>query len=370
MLVTFVLGSVHAYSVLIVPLEGRLALSRSEVSLIYSLALVAITVAVLFGYRVYATLPAWLLVLLTCLGAAAGLGLAAVAQNWWQLCAGYSLLFGLGNGIGYGFCLQLVGRVMPAIRGFAMGAVTAAYAVGSVVFAQVFAWQIEARSVAAALLSLALAVVAGGVIAALGFYRAEASYGIDTSARGQLRKPAAVARFWLAYMTAVFSGLMAIGHAAGIVLAQGSSPNLATRGAIMIGIGSALGGFVAGALIDRWPVTRFLVGLPLVAAIALVTIVFAGDPVAVVGLLSVVGFCYGAIIAIYPVAIANVFGADGPRVYGRVFTAWGFAGLVAPWMAGLIFDWREAYEIALLVAASIALLSAASAASGHFDKPV
>jgi len=53
MLVTFVLGSVHAFSVFIVPLEGLLHLPRSEISLIYSFALVSITISVLLGYRIY-----------------------------------------------------------------------------------------------------------------------------------------------------------------------------------------------------------------------------------------------------------------------------------------------------------------------------
>ena len=47
MLVTFVLGSVHAFSVFIVSLEALLDLARSQISLVYSLALVAITLAVI-----------------------------------------------------------------------------------------------------------------------------------------------------------------------------------------------------------------------------------------------------------------------------------------------------------------------------------
>ena len=53
MLVTFVLGSVHAFSVFVVSFEALLGLPRSEISLIYSLALVAITLSVLLGYRFY-----------------------------------------------------------------------------------------------------------------------------------------------------------------------------------------------------------------------------------------------------------------------------------------------------------------------------
>ena len=128
MLVTFVLGSVHAFSVFLAPLESLLDLPRSEVSLIYSFALVSITLSVTFGYRIYACLQAWCLVLICALFAAGGLLLAAAALNWWMLFVGYSLAFGISNGVGYGFCLQLAGRAMPARRGIAMGAVTAARA--------------------------------------------------------------------------------------------------------------------------------------------------------------------------------------------------------------------------------------------------
>ena len=63
MLVTFVLGSVHAFSVFLAPLESQLGLPRSQISLIYSFALVAITLSVTLGYRIYSLLSPWWLVL-------------------------------------------------------------------------------------------------------------------------------------------------------------------------------------------------------------------------------------------------------------------------------------------------------------------
>lgn len=368
MLVTFVLGSVHAYSVFLVPLEQSLDLPRSQVSLIYSWALVSITVSVLFGYRIYTGLPSWLMTGLTCLLAAAGLLLAARAQGWWQLFFGYSLMFGLANGVGYGYSLQLVGRVMPEIKGFAMGAVTASYALGSILFAKIFAWRIEAVAVDAALLALMYAVLGFGITAALILLLTGASYGqtdAQVGGRHQWRK---VFQFWFAYMSSVFSGLMAIGHAAGIVLWKNLDSDQATLGAMMIGVGSALGGFLAGWMIDRWSVTRFLVGLPLIASAALLLLGLVDGQVGVIALLSIVGFSYGSIIAVYPVAISNYFAEAGPRVYGQVFTAWGFAGLVAPWTAGLIFDWSGGYTPALLAAAVMAGLSALVAGICRFER--
>ena len=81
-----------------------------------------------------------------------------------------------------------------------------------------------------------------------------------------------------------------------------------------------------------------------------------------------VGFSYGSIIAIYPVAIADRFGRHGPQAYGRVFLAWGIAGLVAPWSAGYIFDCFAGYQPALLIAAAVALLSAICAAAFRLGK--
>jgi OFA family oxalate/formate antiporter-like MFS transporter len=85
-------------------------------------------------------------------------------------------------------------------------------------------------------------------------------------------------------------------------------------------------------------------------------------------LLAIAGFAYGAIIAIYPVAIAACFGEDGARAYGRVFIAWGVAGLLAPWCAGVIYDARGEYDLAMLIAALVALLSAVSAAFFRIGK--
>jgi OFA family oxalate/formate antiporter-like MFS transporter len=362
MLVTLVLGSVHAFSVFLAPLETRLGLPRSQISLIYSFALVAITLSVTLGYRIYALLPPWWLVVTTGAVAAMGLLLAAAAANWWMLFAGYSLAFGVSNGIGYGFCLQLVGRAMPARKGFAMGAVTAAYAVGSIVFAKIIAWRIDVDSVSAAFLAVSVTLLVIVVLAALLMRHAQASYATSVAkSRDDPLDRRSLLQYWFAYLTSVFAGLMAIGHAAGIAQSRGADVGLATATAMTVGIGSALGGFVAGWLVDRWPLTRFLVALPLLSAFALLCISATTNAQATMLLLGIVGLSYGSIIAIYPVAISNGFGEQGPQAYGRVFIAWGFAGLVAPWSAGVIYDGYAGYEPAMLIAALVALVSAVSA---------
>ncbi len=368
MTVTFVFGSVHAFSVLIVPLEVRLALPRAGVSLIYSLALLAITAAVLFGHRLYAARSAATLILFAGFGAGGGLLVAAAAETWWQLALGYSLLFGFSNGIGYGFCLQLAGAEMPRRRGFAMGAVTAAYAVGSVVFAPVLGYFLAAAPVDAALAKLACVMLAGTLLAALALKRVGARFATAASAADMPPMTRAIWRIWAAYLGAVFAGLMAIGHAAAVVQALPGGDALGVHGAMLTGIGSALGGFAAALLVDRWPPVRLLAGLPALSAVALLLLAVNPGARAAIALLATAGFCYGAIIAVYPVAIANRFGTAGPRVYGRVFTAWGFAGLAAPWAAGAIYDLESSYTLALVIAAAISAVSALLVLRWRFDR--
>ena len=96
--------------------------------------------------------------------------------------------------------------------------------------------------------------------------------------------------------------------------------------------------------------------LPLVSAISLALL--AVLPELTLVLLCLIGFAYGGTIAAYPAAISRRFpGDDGPRVYGLVFTAWGTAGLFAPWLAGKIFDQTGDYSEALWIASALALLS-------------
>ncbi len=222
-----------------------------------------------------------------------------------------------------------------------------------------------------AFLSIAVALLLCGSLAALMLRYAGALYDLSGQADSRAAKTPdrrKLLQFWIAYLSSVFAGLMAIGHATGIAESRGATGELATWAAMIIGIGSALAGFVAGWLVDRWSVNRFLVGLPLMSAGALLCIGVTTSAQVTLALLGIVGFCYGAIIAIYPVAISNSFDELGPLAYGRVFLAWGFAGLLAPWSAGLIYDMRGDYQLAMVIAAVVALLSAVCASLFRLGK--
>lgn len=365
-LLTGSLGSIHAFSVFVVPLEQSLGASRGAISLIYSLALVFLTVAVLLGHRLYDCIAPPFLAAGAALAAGLGLLLAAFGSSLWAFYLGYGLLFGAANGLGYGFALFLVGRDDRHRKGLALGLVTATYAIGATVFAKLFGAIVASAGTDYALGTMGLVMVLVALSAALLLRgqarRMPAPPSDRVGGPAAVRQRALIAWMWLGYGLGAAAGLMAIGHAAGIVLAARGDAQAAVAGAMLIGIGNALGGVIAGWLADRWPVRILLAALPLLSAAALFSLSLEPQVTLAVSLLALIGFAYGAIIVVYPAAVAKRFGGqDFSRVYGQIFTAWGLAGLAAPWLAGALFDLSGSYRLALLLAGLGALLSAATA---------
>ena len=358
MLITGTLGSIHAFSVFVTPVETSLALSRSSVSSIYSLALVCLTLSVLFGHRIYARFSVPALAIGAGGLAALGLLIASHSTSIWGLYLGYSVLFGGANGLGYGFVLQLVGQALPTRTGMAMGSVTAVYAVGAMAFAKVFASIIESANYADAFAVMAAVLAVAGILAASVFWRTNVRYSAPSVERTRSTGPSGLLRtFWLGYGFATLAGLMAMAHAAGLVASRGGSGSQLVAGAILIGFGNALGGVTAGWLADRWAARHLLIALPLISALVLIGLALSSTVNLMIAGLVVLGFAYGALIAVYPVATAHYFTASA-WAYGRIFTAWGLAGLGGPWIAGFLFDRTGDYALALWLAATAAILSA------------
>jgi OFA family oxalate/formate antiporter-like MFS transporter len=360
-LLSLVLGSVHAFSVFLEPLEAGFGVSRSLASLTYSLCLVSLTLAVLSGHRVFGHFPPGRLVAAICLTAATGTLIAAFAPSLTMVWLGYSLLFGVANGLGYGFGLQIAAQANPGREGVCMGIVTACYGLGAAVSPALFTWAMVDGGFRAAMLGLSATLIVIAPVSAGLTIRAGAQFNtVPDGGQAPSTPTSPIVLLWFGYGAGVAAGLMVIGHAAGIAKALGVSaaPWVAP---VLIAVCNMGGSLCAGWLIDRMSVARFLAGLPVVSAAALLLLAFAGSSAVALVCLGLVGFTYGAIIAAYPATIAKMFGsAASTRIYGRVFTAWGSAGLFAPWLAGYLFDRTGGYSTALATASVLGIVSAAA----------
>ncbi len=339
-------------------MEQDFGADRARVSAIYSLALVMLTLMVLVSPRLYRRCGAPALLTVSFVGSVLGVGVCVLASTLWEITLGYGLLFGASNGLGYGLSLAMSAAAMPRRKGMVMSVVTASYAIGAAAVAPALGAFTDTHLSSGGFLALFTFLAMSGVVAvglsALG--QAQVSAGSTTGDTASFGRRTLT--LWVAYGAAVFSGLMAIGHASGIAKAQGATTTQFATATMLIALGNALGGLGCAGLADRWPVRRLLTWFPVCSIAGLLALRFLdGVGAAMIGL-AIVGFGYGATIAAYPPAIARVVGLSAyPSVYGRVFTAWGTAGLVAPWLAGWIYDSTGGYGLSLEVAIAMAVCS-------------
>ena len=74
------------------------------------------------------------------------------------------------------------------------------------------------------------------------------------------------------------------------------------------------------------------------------------------------GLVYGLNAVALPVFVSRVFGRQRfATAYGKVFTAWGTAGVLAPWFAGRLYDVTGAYSAALVVSSASLLIAGCAA---------
>lgn len=358
--ICLVLGSVHAFSVFLTPFETRFGIGRGAASLTYSLALVSLTTAVLVGPRITRGLTGTQIMVVV--GGLGGIGvtLGALADQIWVVWLGFGGVFGFANGLGYGYGLQAAARAAPGGEGWAMGAVTAAYALGATLAPPVLQAGLATGGSVAALLGLAGAVWVAGLGSAL-LLRRQAASDRDPTIALDLPPWPQVARLWGLYGSAVGAGLMIIGHTAGIIAATGATwPVWVVPSAVALA--NMIGSLAGGVWADRRSASALLIGMASIGAVIL-AVLGAGSPRlslgALVAGLVTVGAFYGATIAVMPALIAKRYGpALSAAVYGRVFTAWGAAGLAAPWIAGVLFEWDGHYGSAFLWAAALSALAA------------
>lgn len=401
-LMTLAMGTLHAWSVFSANLEHTLDLSRAQSSLVYSLTLVTLTLTVLFAVPLFERLKPWSLFAIAATMAGLGL-LCASSGSFTTLLVGYSLIFGVANGIGYGYALQLSARVFSHRSGFAMGITTASYALGATLGAQILGTLVQSYGSLTTFRIHGISFLLLVPVLAILILKSNASYSANNESghssdklsqvsdqpnnsesnahKSQNQKPYTINKslinhYRVSYGLAVFAGLMAMAHAAPFIssfetssietasadLTMAGSINIALLGAIVLGLGNAAGGVLAGLAADTFKPKTIVTVLPAIAGISLGIAAIAPSASIALAALVIIGFTYGALIAVYPVAIARHFGPQASaKAYGRIFIAWGVAGLLAPVVAGALHDATQSYSYPLLLAMGLSLVSSVAA---------
>ena len=360
LLITFSMGSLHAFSTLIENIELQTAVGRMASSLVYSTAIVNVTIAVFFGHIIYRRLSS-----LSIIGLIAILPIIGIfivnTESWIGWITGYGVFFGLASGLGYGFSLYAVSNITPKEKlGLALGSVTASYAFGALIFSLLYPIFIDQFNFKAGYSIGVILISTLTLVALILFLSSKIQLTANSTKKHEVQNnDSGFIRLWFGYYFGVFAGLLAIGHAVPIIKNVGGSTTIAITSISLMSLGSGLAGIYSGFLADRFGCKNPLILILITSAFSLAILTIFIDIKLTLFLITLVATLYGAIIAIYPTLVAKLFGLEKSAwAYGRIFTAWGFAGLTAPSIAGFFYDYSDNYSSSLLLAAILATLAA------------
>ncbi|MHC1752945.1 L-lactate MFS transporter [Humidesulfovibrio sp.] len=374
------LGVLYAWSVFAKQMTepvaaGGLGLTKTEASLPYMLAIGVFALMMVPAGRMQDKLGPRKVAMTGAVLTGLGLLVSSLVQPGmlWPVLVGFGLMAGAGFGLGYAAATPAAIKWFPPEKkGLVTGLVVSGFGLAPVYIAPLARHLLEDYGVSGAfrILGAAFTVIALALgsrivnppVALVPAPTAGGKAAADAAApdwRTMLRTRA----FYLLYIEYTFAalaGLMIIGHLARIIAVQ-------TGGVVQTGflfvasmaVFNALGRLMAGMLSDKLGRLRTLMFVCLSQAAVMLAFPGLDGMVGFFAGSAVVGFSYGACLALFPATVADYWGSKNFGLnYGLLFTAWGLGGVFGPLLAGRIADATGGYTLAYYIAAGLMLAAA------------
>lgn len=402
------LGTVYSWSVLARPLAAAFHWSSLRVSMVFAVNIFSLGWGAVCGGRWQdragpRTVSLTGVILWSLGNLLAGLGTARLGYGW-LLCT-YGVIGGFGNGLAYITPVATVTRWFPERRGLAGGAVSMGFGLGAVVYSGVIAHlpsfdaaaRVATRYVAerdralkahvafdptphaltTAEISTVLStfVVAGVVFLVVGVpcalllrdpppaaarrSRPSASFVRRSYSPSEVLRTPQFYLLWLMLFVNVTAGILIISNAIPIFseltgVAPAAAASIYGGLALFNGIGRFFWGWVSDA-IGRSRAYLLIFGIQALVFHGLSSL---ASPASVGVAFAVVLLCFGGGFGAMPSFNADYFGTTWLGAnFGMLLTAWGFAGLCGPFVAGLVKDHTGSFAGALLPVA-VSLMAA------------
>lgn len=350
------LGSIYAFSVLLIPLEQLLQASRSELASVFGISTVFFTVGANLAPRLFGWIRAPLLVALTGALSSFGVALAAVAPSLSWLVLGYGLLFATGGGMAYVVVQQCVNATGPARPGLVNGYLVSLFPLGAMLAAPAFGLGLDWGGVRHTL--AALAVVVGGatgvatlLVGRAGIALTKVGHSVDPNAAGSQSLRITFWKIFTVFFLAASAGLMVLSQIASMVAAFGASRSASLLATTGITAGIAAARLLGGWLTDRFPVPVVAASAQGIALFGAITLTLIPAPEVAVVTLGLIGVGYGLISGMTFAAVAAYWTKmEFGRIAGRIYIAWCLAALALPILAGHLYDLTGGYRVAVMVA--------------------
>jgi OFA family oxalate/formate antiporter-like MFS transporter len=312
-------------------------------------------------------------------GILVGIGFILISQTtsyvMWVL--GFGLLAGTGIGFGYAAATPPALKWFPPHKtGLIAGLVVSGFGLASVYIAPLSQYLLSIWGIQKAMLFFGVAfliVVCGlalnlvnppaGYIPAGGPKTNRASKAAASKADAKpsdMLKTRAFYTIWFIYFIGAGVGLMVIGSVAG--MAKKSLGELAFLVVAILAIGNAAGRIIAGVISDKigrratliimlsFQTILMLLAIPLVGA-------EHASPILLVLLATFIGFNYGTNLSLFPSVTKDNWGLKNFGTnYGMVFTAWGVGGFVMGRLSQMLIAKSGAYTSSFITATVLLII--------------
>lgn len=305
-----------------------------------------------------------------------GLGLIVAGfsgpSNIYPALIGFGLMAGAGIGLGYASATPAAVKWFPpAKKGLITGLVVSGFGLAPVYIAPLSKYLLAHYGLGPSFQILGAAFAVTSVVMAQMIRNpaaapkaaplpGKAPAAGDGTWRDMLKNPIFYFLYF-EYACAATAGLMIIGHLAKIVAVQ--SGNALTIGFMFVAVlalFNAGGRIVAGILSDHLGRENTLGLVCLAQSVVMVSFSDFSSATAFTIGSAVVGFNYGACLALFPATTADYWGTKNlGHNYGIVFTAWGVGGVFGPILAGRISDATGSYGMAFKFSAALLILAVA-----------
>ncbi|HTP06475.1 MAG TPA: OFA family MFS transporter [Nitrospirota bacterium] len=291
---------------------------------------------------------------------------------------GFGVLAGMGIGLGYAAATPAAVKWFPPEKkGMITGLVVAGFGLAPVYIAPLARFLLEDFGISASFRILGFVfLVFAGIAAQFITNPVQIPAGLVHKVKTQ--QPAAPApllapstwqemlksptfySLYLQYACAATAGLMIIGHLAKIVSVQsGGAIKIGFLFVALLAVFNAGGRIAAGIISDYIgrSVTLTFVFI-MQASIMAFFVQFSTVAAFLVGS-ALVGFNYGACLALFPATTADYWGTKNLGMnYGILFTSWGVGGIFGPMLAGWIADTTGSYTTAYDTASGLLVFAA------------
>lgn len=366
-------GSMYSWSVFAAPMAEHLsvlnglALTPRDLAIVFIVANSVGPITMITGGKVNDTLGPKLVIFIGGLMFGGGMFFSGQATSVNELVMSYGLLLGLGLGMVYGSTISTCIKFFPDKRGLVGGLTTALFGISSVIIPPIAAMITSKMGIVSAfqIIGAAFAIIVCGSA----FFIHKCPDGFKPTGwvpkQGQAAGPSND-KDWKQMLSSptfyVMILLLTCGAVAGLMcivlaspLAQkmiGMSTVAATGAVSTLALFNVMGRIMAGWLSDKFgrintltaACTLTMVGLYClyIAGIGNVTTFYIG--------ISIIGFCFGAFMGVFPGFTADQFGAKNNSVnFGIMFSGFAIAGYAGPTIISKVFAATHSFKGAFLI---------------------